>query len=138
MEKELVVKNSIFINAPAAIVWNTLTDSAMTKMYMFDCEAISDWKAGSSLIWKGASDGKVYVKGAILKIEPEKFLQYTTFNPNGEYEDVPSNYLAVIYDLSQERDGTLLTVSQGDFAGERTDRKSTKKPLGAGVWCSRR
>lgn len=116
MEKELTVTDSIAINAPAAKVWDTLVNPEMTKKYMFGCEALSDWKPGSPLIWKGATDGKVYVTGKIVEIEKEKLLRYTVFDPNGGLKDIPSNYLTVSYSLSSKNVETILEVSQGDYA----------------------
>ncbi len=115
--KELVVKKSIEINSTPSKVWEIITNPAYTKQYMFGCELLSDWKIGSSVIWKGSADGKVYVKGNLLKIEPNKFLQFTVFDPNMGIEDMPSNYATVTYELSSETNHTKLSVSQGDFAG---------------------
>lgn len=80
----LIVKNDIAIYAPASIVWNALTDPVQTKKYMFGCEAISDWKIGSPLLWKGAYEGKemVFVKGNIIDIQPAKYFAYTVIDPN--------------------------------------------------------
>jgi uncharacterized protein YndB with AHSA1/START domain len=119
----MIVEKSISINALASRGWNVLVNSDITKKYMFNCEPISDWKVGSRLDWKGVADGKVYVKGIILKIEPEKLLQYTTFDPNGGLKDVPSNYLTVTYSLSSDDGGALLSVSQGDFASADNGQK---------------
>lgn len=83
---------------------------------MYGCEVISDWKVGGSLIWKGAEDGKVYVKGNIVSIDPGRRLQFTTFDPNSEMQDTPSNYTTVTYELSPENGTTELTVTQGDFS----------------------
>src|SRR5436190_400101 len=74
-EKTLTQK--ITINSSVAKVWDALTNTELTKEYMFDCFAISDWKEGSPLEWKGAHDGKLYVKGYILKIIPLQLLQFT-------------------------------------------------------------
>ena len=122
---ELFVKNNITINAPAAKVWDVLTNPEQTKKYMFGCETVSDWKAGSCLEWKGNYEGKemVFVKGNILDITPEKFLAYTTIDPNNPaMEDKPENYLTVTYDLREENlptgqagGQTVLTVTQGDY-----------------------
>jgi len=118
MTNELIVRESIEIHAPAARVWTVLTDPGYTKQYMFNCEAISDWQPGSPLIWRGATNGVVYVKGNIEKIEPAKLLQYTTFDPNApDLEDVPSNYTTVTDELSESDGRTRLNVTQGDFAG---------------------
>lgn len=116
MNTELVVNDSITIDAPPSRVWDTLVNPLMTRKYMFDCEALSDWKPGSKLEWKGATDGKVYVTGYVVEIENERLLRYTVFDPNGGLKDVPENYLTVSYTLSDVDGKTVLDVSQGDFA----------------------
>ncbi len=56
------------------------------------------------------------MKGNVVSVEQGKRLQFTTFDPNAKYADVPSNYTTVTYDLSPENGQTRLSVSQGDFA----------------------
>jgi uncharacterized protein YndB with AHSA1/START domain len=65
MNAPIFINNSITINAPAKDVWDALVNPAKTKQYMFGCEAISDWKKGSSLLWRGQYEGKemIFVKG---------------------------------------------------------------------------
>ncbi len=116
MDKELIVSDSITIEASPAKVWDTLVNPDMTKKYMFDCEALSDWKPGSPLVWKGATDGKVYVTGNVVEIRKNELLRYTVFDPNGGLEDIPSNCLTVTYALANKDGETLLDVSQGDYA----------------------
>lgn len=123
MSEEMVVTDSITIDAPQSRVWETLVSPAMTRKYMFDCEAVSDWKPGSTLEWKGATDGKVYVKGNVVEIDEGKYLRYTVFDPNGNMKDIPSNYLTVDYRLSDQDGRTLLEVSQGDFAAVENGQK---------------
>ena len=123
--KQLIVKKTLEVNAPASKVWDTLTNRDLTKQYMFGCELISDFKVGSPIIWKGTSDDKVYVKGTITVIKPDKLLQFTVFDPNAldHYQDVPSNYTTVTYELSSENGRTALAVTQGDFAGVTNGEK---------------
>jgi uncharacterized protein YndB with AHSA1/START domain len=118
MSNALIVKNSIKINATPAKIWKVLTESAFTKEYMFGCEIISDWKIGGPFNWKGVFDGKelIAVKGNLVGMEKEKFLAYTTFDPNVGMEDIPENYTTVTYSLTADKDQTLFTVTQGDFA----------------------
>lgn len=118
MKKELIIKNSTVIDAPASKVWNALVDPGQTKKYMFGCEALSDWKIGSPLLWKGTYEGKemVFVKGSIVDIQPETFLSYTVIDPNSTIPDIPENYLTVTYTLKSENGKTSLTVTQGDYA----------------------
>lgn len=113
----LIVKSIITIDAPASKVWDALINPEKTKVYMFGCETVSEWKVGSSLLWKGSYEGQdmVFVKGDILAIELEKLLTYTTIDPNSSIDDVSENYLRVTYLLTPENDKTVLTVTQGDY-----------------------
>lgn len=128
MEK-LVVKNSIDIQAHATIVWDALVNPEQTKKYMFGCEAISDWKIGSPLIWKGSYEGKemVFVKGSILDIQPKKLLKYTIIDPNSAIPDVPENYLNVTYQLLESNGKTNLTVIQDGFENAAEGEKRYKE-----------
>jgi uncharacterized protein YndB with AHSA1/START domain len=119
MSTPLFVSNSITIDAPAYEVWDALVNPQKTKIYMFGCEAISGWKPGDDLIWKGIFDGQelVAVKGKVISINPGIRLEYTTFDPNNPaMKDLPENYLNVIYELNEVGGKTMLTVSQGDFS----------------------
>jgi uncharacterized protein YndB with AHSA1/START domain len=130
MENQLVIKNSIAINASTEKVWDILTNPEQTKKYMFGCEALSDWKPGSPLIWKGSYEGKemIFVKGEIVTIKPGMFLAYTTIDPNSNIDDTSENYLTVTYDLTHNNGKTVLNVTQGDYAkvaeGERRYKES--------------
>lgn len=116
MEK-LEIRNSIGINASSQKVWDVLTQAKYTKVYMFGCEAVSDWKVGSELLWKGSYEGKemVFVKGYIVAIEPTSTLVYSTFDPHSSITDIPENYLNVSYILSEKNGVTTFTVTQGDY-----------------------
>jgi len=117
MTNELIVRRSIEIKAPVRRIWEILTDPEHTKKYMFGCEVVSDWNIGSPLIWRGAADGIVYVKGDLLALVKEKIFSFTVFDPNAGIEDVPANYTTVIIELVPGDGSTTLTVTQGDFTG---------------------
>lgn len=126
MSEPPYVKNTIAINAPAAKVWDALTNPEQTKKYMFGCETVSDWKQGSPLLWKGEYEGNamVFVKGTIASIKPGRYLAYTTIDPNSTIDDVSENYLTVTYSLEEEEGVTELTVTQGDYASVAEGRQS--------------
>jgi uncharacterized protein YndB with AHSA1/START domain len=111
------IDNSILIHASTSRIWDVLTQPEETKKYMFGCETVSDWKVGSTLLWRGEHEGQemVFVKGSILAIEANKKLVYTTFDPFSSIEDIPKNYLVVTYKLDELPEGTLLRVTQGDY-----------------------
>ena len=137
MNQPLIVKSVITINAPASKVWNALTNPAETKRYMFGCEALSDWKEGSPLLWKGNFNGVelVAVKGTVKKIQPGKYLEYTTIDPNNpNMPDIPENYLTVTYDLSEEDGVTTFTATQGDYNTVAEGDKRYKETVDGGGW----
>ena len=105
MGQSLSIANTIEVNAPASLVWDILTNPQQTKKYMFGCETVSDWKPGSTLLWKGSYEGKemIFVKGSIVHIDPEKYLAYTVIDPNNpNIPDIPENYLTVTYTLEEK------------------------------------
>lgn len=119
MQAKKAVTNSITIHATAAEVWDALVNPVKTKVYMFGCETVSDWKVGSDLLWRGNYEGKdmVFVKGKIVSIEPPKKLVYTVIDPFASYPDIPANHLNVTYKLEQQGQQTTLTVTQDGFEG---------------------
>lgn len=117
MQPQKNVTNKIAIHASPEEVWDALVNPAKTKVYMFGCETVSDWKVGSELLWRGHYEGKdtVFVKGKILAIEPPIKLVYTVIDPFASYPDIPENYLNVTYTLEQQGEDTILTVRQDGF-----------------------
>jgi uncharacterized protein YndB with AHSA1/START domain len=137
MSHPLIVKSTITIQASADKVWDALTNPAQTKKYMFGCEALSDWKVGSPLLWKGNFNGVelVAVKGSIIEIQPGKFLAYTAIDPNNPaIADLPENYLTVTCDLSEEDGQTTLTATQGDYSTVADGANRYKHTVDGGGW----
>ena len=136
MNEQLIIKSQITINAPAQKVWNALINPDLTKKYMFGCEVISNFKVGSPILWQGLVDDKevVFVKGNIVGIEPEKYLAYTTFDPNSKIQDIPENYLTVAYRLAYQDGGTSLSVTHGDFNTVAEGKKRYQDTMDGGGW----
>ncbi|NIR50954.1 hypothetical protein GWO43_20245 [candidate division KSB1 bacterium] len=120
MSKKLVVKKNIELDAHISKVWDALTNPELTKQYFFGCEAMSDWKPESPIVFKQVAEGKdiVQVKGVITNIEPQKVLQHTCLTP--EFEDDPSKHTTVTYELSSNEGRTQLSITQGDFGEDET------------------
>jgi len=117
MEKQMIIFNTIKIKAPATQVWDALVNPEKTKIYMFGCETVSDWKQGSELLWRAHYEGNDvdFVKGKIVIIEPGKKLVYTTFDPLSTMDDKPENYLRVTYELKENNGETELAVTQDGY-----------------------
>ena len=125
--EKLIAKVSTTTNVPVAKVWDDLISPAAIKKFMFGTEVISEWKEGSPIVWKGVWEGKPYEdKGVILKIEPQRRLQYTHFSPLSGDADIPENYHTLTYVLSKGGDKTLIELSQ-DNNSSKEDLEHSKK-----------
>lgn len=115
----LVATARIVIDAPAERVWAALTDAAQIRKYMFGTEVETDWRPGSSIVWSGDYQGRLYQdKGEILAVEPNRRLVLTHFSPLSGQPDVPENYHTLTYQLTDSGDRTELSLSQDNNASE--------------------
>ena len=127
MKNAITGKVSISINAPAKKVWEALTTPSIIKQYFFGTTAISDWKPGSPLVFKGEWEGKTYQdKGTILESIPQKLFRYTYWGSMSGIEDKPENYATISYELSERGRITELTVIQENIPDEKMKEHSEK------------
>ena len=49
MDRKLVAKASVTVNAPKARVWDALVNPETIKEYMFGTTVVSDWREGSPI-----------------------------------------------------------------------------------------
>jgi uncharacterized protein YndB with AHSA1/START domain len=115
---ELLIRNTLEVNAPVQTLWKVLTDNQFIPQYMFGCVAETDWKPGSPLLWRGAADGKLYVKGEVVSIDAPHVLRYTIIDPNNPaIPDIPQNYLTVTNALKERSaNATTLEMTMGDYS----------------------
>jgi uncharacterized protein YndB with AHSA1/START domain len=128
----LEIRQSIDVEAPTRTLWRVLTENEFIRQYMFGCNAESEWKPGSTLLWKGATDGVLYVKGRVVSIDPRRRLVYTVIDPNSSIADVPSNYLTVTYELAERGGSSTLVIVQGGFSTVENGENRYKDALGGG------
>ena len=95
------------------------------KQYMFGTNVISDWKEGSAIVWKGEWQAKKYEdKGTILKLKPEHIVSYSHFSPSSGLPEVPENYRTVTFELSPDKNRTLVTLTQDNNPDEEARQHS--------------
>ncbi|MCY7409583.1 MAG: SRPBCC domain-containing protein [Chitinophagales bacterium] len=110
---DFTLVTSKVIAAPKSKVWDAIINPEIIKQYLFGTEAKSDWKVGSTITYSGMWEGKSYEdKGNILAMETEKFFKYNYWSSMSGTEDKPENYAEITYELSEEPEGTLFTLSQ--------------------------
>ncbi len=127
MNKNLIAKASININAPREKVWNALVSPEAIQQYMFGTTVVSEWRAGSPIVWKGEWQGKSYEdKGTILQIEPKQKIQYNHFSPLSGLPDKSENYHTITIELSVKRNQTHVLLTQDNNASEEERSHSEK------------
>ncbi|MGC4101957.1 SRPBCC domain-containing protein [Ferruginibacter sp.] len=120
MKSNITGRTTTVIDAPREEVWEALTNPDIIKQYFFGTHAISDWKKGSSLIFKGEWEGKTYEdKGTILEIDPGRLLKYNYWGSMSGIEDKPENYADITYWLTETIHGTKLTITQENIPDEK-------------------
>jgi uncharacterized protein YndB with AHSA1/START domain len=125
MKSDITGKTSIKIKTTKDTLWDALTNPEVIKKYFFGTNAVSDWKPGSPLIFKGEYQGKQYEdKGTILESEPEKRLKYSYWSSMSGIEDKPENYVHVTYEISGEDNDLTLTVTQENIPDEKMKEHS--------------
>ncbi|MBV6646085.1 MAG: SRPBCC domain-containing protein [Cyclobacteriaceae bacterium] len=134
MKTPSVIVNEVEIDASTKEVWKALVDPEKTKRYMFNCEVICSWQIGDPILWKGATDGIVYVKGNLRELVEDVCFEFSIFDPNAEYPEVPENYLYARYDLISSGAKTRLKVTQGDYNTVADGEKRYQDTMAQGGW----
>ncbi len=125
MKSNITGKASIEILAPVSKVWKALITPEIIKQYFFGTEAVSEWKVGSPLIFKGEWQGKKYEdKATILDMIPGKLFKYSYWSSMSGIEDRPENYVNVSYELENNDDSTRLTITQENIPDEKMKEHS--------------
>ena len=132
MRRDLIVSQSIDINASPSKIWTVLTDPKLIKEYLYGTETVTDWKVGSEVIFQGEYQNQTYQdKGIILENVPNELLSYSYWSGFSGTEDKPENYSIVTYSLSKQDDShTTFTWTQEGFATEEGYNHS-KQGMGA-------
>lgn len=127
MADDLTARATTTIHANAATIWDALTDPVQIKQYMFGTDVQSGWKEGSAITWKGEWQGKAYEdRGEIVKMIPNRLLQYTHYSPLGGQPDKPENYHTVTIDLAENGEQTNVALAQNGNATEEAREHSAK------------
>jgi len=80
MKNAIKGEASMVVDAPREVVFDALTNPGQIKKYFFGTEAVSDWKVGSPLYFRGEWEGKKYEdKGTILEKKDGELLKYKSW-----------------------------------------------------------
>ena len=125
MERDYVSRASLAIRASSADVWEALVNPAAAKQYFFGAKVDTDWVEGSPITFTGEFNGNAYhEKGAILKCEPERLLQYSHWSNLEELPDLPENYRKWTFQIAPASDGVVLSVVEDNIPDEAKRARS--------------
>ena len=114
-----IARASTTIEAPVTKVWDALVNPAVIKKYMFGTNVVSDWREGGPIVWRGEWKGKAYEdKGVILRLEPNRVLEYSHFSPLSGLPEAPENYHRVTIELSADGSSTRVSLAQDNNSTE--------------------
>lgn len=115
--RDLIATASIDIAADPAAVWEALVTPERIARYMFGAEVVTDWKPGSTIVWRGEWNGRAFEDhGSVLRFEPLLAVAYSHFSPLSGKPDVPENYHNVTVELDPGSSGTRVTLTQDNNA----------------------
>lgn len=127
MDKNLIAKASLTVNAAIGEVWDALINPEAIKQYMFGANVVTDWREGSPILWKGEWKGKPYEdKGEIIQFKPEHLLQYSHFSPLSGLPEKPENYHTVTIELLDEGNETSVSLTQDNNSTDEAREESEK------------
>ncbi|WP_242696522.1 SRPBCC family protein [Longitalea luteola] len=116
------INNTVTINAPASIVWTTITQPHLMKQWMGDASMQLDirtsWAINSAIIIAGFHHLPFENKGTVLQFEPGKRLQYSHLSSLSRLPDEPHNYSIVTFELNAANNATMLTLTIDNFPTE--------------------
>jgi uncharacterized protein YndB with AHSA1/START domain len=119
MAKALTAKCRIQIDNTVDEAWKALVNPEIVEKYMLGSKQLSDWRRGSSIIWKKDFNGRKFEdKGEVLEITPRKSLKYTHYSPASGRPDAPENYQTVSVTLKEKANGTLVEITSDNNASE--------------------
>jgi uncharacterized protein YndB with AHSA1/START domain len=113
----------IYIEAPAAKVWDALTSGEHTR-HFWSRYVQSDWKVGSRVEFLRADKSKLSHNGEVLEIDPPRRL-VMTFDVTAEGMAEPAS--RVTYELEELHGATKLTVIHDGFPPDSTVLKGISK-----------
>jgi uncharacterized protein YndB with AHSA1/START domain len=127
MTNQISATKSVTVKATKSQVWEAITNPEMIKKYFFGTEAISDFKKGSPIYYRGVWEGKAYEdKGTILEVEKEKLLKHDYWSSFSGTKDSPENYATITYKLSGNDGNVTLSVTQDNLRSEEQREHSEK------------
>src|SRR5687768_12974375 len=121
MINDVIITRSVLLNATPERVWEALTHPGMTRQYYYNCEVACDWRAGSTLRWKGKYQGRdIDAEGEVLEVIPGRMNKYTGFDRLTEGDISRQGDVYVTHEIVPQGSKTKLLTTLEHFEGDET------------------
>lgn len=131
MNHELSVSESITIHAPVERVWETMTNPAIIKEYLYGTNTITSWEPGTEIVFQGEWENQSYRdSGTVQENNFCKKLSYSYWSGFSGLPATPENHSLVIYEFEAKGEDTIFTWTQVGFPDESRQEHS-KSGMGA-------
>ena len=119
LNHNLILKVTQKVESDLERIWEILTSPKYIKQYLYGTEAISDWKEGSSIRFKGVWEGTPYEEyGTIMSFQRPQVFKYTYFTAQYGLPDRPENYSIIENKLTAENGVVTIHLTQSGFTSE--------------------
>jgi len=112
-------KDAVVLNAPAWVVWESLTRIESMREWMGEPEMMieveTNWIVGSLIVVRGFHSGRFENTGVVLQFEPQKKLSYTHLSSLSRLPDQPQSYTTMEFSLNSTGRQTTLTLVATNF-----------------------
>jgi uncharacterized protein YndB with AHSA1/START domain len=127
MAGTLTANSAVVIRSEPAEVWEVITNPALLSKAFFGAKVVTNWREGSAITFSGEWNGKPYKdRGTIMKVVPNRLLEYTHWSPLSGTPDEPENYHTVTFELTPSEGGTELALRQSNVNDENEREHSEK------------
>jgi uncharacterized protein YndB with AHSA1/START domain len=123
-----ISKSSVIIKTIKSKVWKAITDPDFVKQWQYGSQLFTDWKVGSSIVFRTEWEGQIFEQhGKILEIQENEYVIYDLFAPRPGLEDKPENYFIMKYILKEHGNETELEIVQEDNRNVEGQDDSTQE-----------
>ncbi len=127
MTDTLIATATTVIDAQPSVIWEALTTPATIKKYFFGADVETDWKEGSSIVWKGEWNGKPFEdRGHIITVQEKLQLTMTHWSQTSGKPDSPENYHTLTFKLTEKQGKTEVTIVQNGNTTTKEKEASEK------------
>lgn len=127
MDKALFATATTTIDAKPSVIWEALTTPEIIKKYFFGADVVTDWREGSSIIWKGEWNGKPFKdRGRIITVQEKLQLKMTHWSASSGKPHTPENENTLTFKLSEKDGKTEVTIVQDGNTSDK-EREANEK-----------